>query len=79
MNISPNVCTFAIQCIDNVLNQAHRFSILSKCSDVVPKPFMYNTVIDRLCKAGKMDELGIVSGEECLRLSAISNHQLIIC
>ncbi|KNA25796.1 hypothetical protein SOVF_003670 isoform C [Spinacia oleracea] len=64
----PNKYTFSILiialCKENRLNEAcDLLRQLKLRNDIIPQPFMYNPVIDGLCKAGKVDEANLVVSE----------------
>ncbi|XP_058194302.1 pentatricopeptide repeat-containing protein At2g06000-like [Rhododendron vialii] len=67
-NLAPNVYTFAILinslCKENRINEARDLlRQLRRREDIVPKPFIYNPVIDGLCKAGNVVEANVVVAE----------------
>ncbi|XAR71514.1 hypothetical protein NMG60_11028824 [Bertholletia excelsa] len=67
-NLSPNVYTFAILinslCKENRLNEAcDLLRQLKWREDIVPQPFIYNPVIDGLCKSGNVDEANVIVAE----------------
>ncbi|XP_010681079.2 pentatricopeptide repeat-containing protein At2g06000 isoform X1 [Beta vulgaris subsp. vulgaris] len=64
----PNKYTFSILiialCKENRLNEAcDLLRQLKLRNDISPVPFMYNPVIDGLCKSGKVDEANLVVSE----------------
>ncbi|KAL2924720.1 hypothetical protein RDABS01_023049 [Bienertia sinuspersici] len=71
LGCAPDVVTFTSR-IDgycrigqnNRLNEAcDLLRLLKLRNDIIPQPFMYNPVIDGLCKAGKVDEANQVVSE----------------
>ncbi|XP_057522462.1 pentatricopeptide repeat-containing protein At2g06000-like [Amaranthus tricolor] len=67
-NVPPNKYTFSILiialCKENRLNEAcDLLRQLKLRNDIVLQPFMYNSVIDGLCKAGKVDEANVIVSE----------------
>nr|TKS16365.1 hypothetical protein D5086_0000024130 [Populus alba] len=48
---------------ENRLNEARDFLEQIKNSSIIPKPFMYNPVIDGFCKAGNVDEGNVILKE----------------
>ncbi|XP_058208610.1 pentatricopeptide repeat-containing protein At2g06000-like [Rhododendron vialii] len=67
-NLAPNVYTFAILinslCKKNRINEARDLlRQLRLREDIDPKPFIYNPVIDGLCKAGNVVEANVVVAE----------------
>ncbi|KAA8545549.1 hypothetical protein F0562_020333 [Nyssa sinensis] len=67
-NLPPNVYSFAILinalCNENRLSEARDFLRQLKCrEDIVPRPFIYNPVIDGFCKAGNVDEANMIVAE----------------
>ncbi|KAL3598309.1 hypothetical protein D5086_006227 [Populus alba] len=66
-NVSLIVYTYAVLinalCKENRLNEARDFLEQIKNSSIIPKPFMYNPVIDGFCKAGNVDEGNVILKE----------------
>ncbi|PSS29183.1 Pentatricopeptide repeat-containing protein [Actinidia chinensis var. chinensis] len=67
-NLAPNVYTFAVLinalCKENRLNEARDLlRQLRWREDIVPRPFIYNPVIDRFCKAGNVEEANLIVAE----------------
>ncbi|XP_059648118.1 pentatricopeptide repeat-containing protein At2g06000 [Cornus florida] len=67
-NLYPNVYTFAILinalCKENRINEARDLlRQLKSRGDIVPRPFIYNPVIDGFCKAGNIDEANVIVAE----------------
>ncbi|KAG9135385.1 hypothetical protein Leryth_007163 [Lithospermum erythrorhizon] len=66
--LSPNLYTFSVLinalCGVNRLDEARQLlSKLQMREDIIPRPFIYNPVIDGFCKAGNVDEANIIVGE----------------
>ncbi|XP_051147162.1 pentatricopeptide repeat-containing protein At2g06000 [Andrographis paniculata] len=63
--VLPNLYTFSVLinslCRENRLNEARDLlRQLSQRKDIIPKPFVYNPVIDGLCKAGNVDDANAI-------------------
>ncbi|KAK1313543.1 hypothetical protein QJS10_CPA06g02498 [Acorus calamus] len=66
--ISPNVYTFAVLinalCKENWLREARELLVELKWRrDILPRPFIYNPVVDGFCKAGDVDEANMIVAE----------------
>ncbi|CAH9074673.1 unnamed protein product [Cuscuta epithymum] len=64
----PNTYTFSIVihalCKKNRITEASEFLKKLKCrADIVPQPFIYNPVVDGLCKAGNLEQANAIAAD----------------